>query len=120
MTLFYPEYYRSLMVRMYNFNCSEVIPQASTVVNYEEKTGPTGDSYNQITSIKSFPSYHAAESYVATQETGSCRIAGTDPLVSPVPLEELSQYKLVYSSKVSTATPGGGLVPEVKIFEYSE
>jgi len=117
--LFYPEYYRSLMVRLYNFDGSEVIPQASTVVSYEEKLGPGGDVYRQITGIKSFQSYERAEDYVANQEPGSCRIAGTNPLASPVPLEKLNQYELVYSSKSASQTPVGGLIPEVKIFEYT-
>jgi hypothetical protein len=47
------------------------------------------------------------------------RIAGIDAFVSPVPLEKLNKYKLVYSSKGSNLTPSGGRIPEVKTFEYT-
>lgn len=119
--IFYPEYYRSLAVRLYNFNGNEVIPKTSTVINYEERLSSDGTSYKQITSAQSFPSYKEAEAYVASQKSGNYRIVGNDPFLSPVPLEKLKQYKLVYSSKSSKLQPNkSDTIPEVKIFEYIE
>ncbi len=46
------------------------------------------------------------------------QVEGSDPFASPVPLQALEHYKLVYSSKGSKMMPGGGLISEVKIFEY--
>jgi len=119
--IFYPEYYRSLVVRLYNFNGDEVIPKASTVVSYEERLSQEGFAYKQITSVESFAGYKEAEDYVANQKSGNYRIVGTNPFVSPVPLEKVDQYKLVYSSESSRIEPySSNIIPEVKIFEYIE
>ncbi|TRZ94573.1 MAG: hypothetical protein D4R82_03340, partial [Dehalococcoidia bacterium] len=117
---FYPEYYRSLAVRLYNFDGSQVTPQSSNVISYEERTGPEGEPYKVITEAKSFPTYEEAEAYISSQESGNYRIVNTDPFVSPVPLEALEHYKLIYSSDSSVMKPGGGMISEVKIFEYTE
>ncbi|MCX6009111.1 MAG: oligosaccharyl transferase, archaeosortase A system-associated [Chloroflexi bacterium] len=118
--LLYPEYYRSLVIRLYNFDGSQVIPKSSPVISYEEKVARDGQPYKEITSVKSFPSYDEAEAYVASQKSGNYRIVGADPFASPVPLQALEHYKLVYSSKGSKMMPSGGLISEVKIFEYTK
>ena len=51
-------------------------------------------------------------------ETGNFKIVGTNPFISPIDLEALPHYKLIYSSKSATNKHGYGAVPEVKIFEY--
>ena len=116
--LFYPEYYSSLVVRLYNFDGSKVIPKSSIVISYQEKVSTDGQPYKQITSAKSFPSYEEAETYVSGQKSSNYRIVSSDPFASPVPLQALEHYRLVYSSKGSKVMPHGGFVSEVKIFEY--
>jgi len=128
--LLYPEYYRSLLIRLYNFDGSQVTPQSSMVISYQEKVSREGKTYKEVTSSKSFSSYEEAEAYISSQESTNYRIVSThlisiddiafitDPFVSPVPLEALGHYKLVYSSQGTTTQPGGGSIPEVKIFEY--
>ena len=111
--LFYPEYYRSLATRLYYFDGKEVTPQDTTVISYQEKVSRDGKPYKEITSWESFPNYEAATVYVSSQKSGNYRIAGKDPFVSPVPLEALTNYKLIYSSDDEV-----GLFPTVKIFEY--
>jgi dolichyl-diphosphooligosaccharide--protein glycosyltransferase len=118
--LFYPEYYRSLVVRLYNFDGRQVTPRTAMVVAYQQKVLPDGKTYREITSLQPFPSYKNAEAYVASQKSGNYKIVGTDPFASPVPLQALEHYKLVYSSKGSKMMPGGGSISEVKIFEYVE
>jgi len=115
---YYPEYYRSLVVRLYNFDGGQVTPQSSMVISYQEKVNREGVTYKEITSVQSFPSYEEAEAYISSQESGNYRIVGTDPFISPVPLEALEHYKLVYSSKSSVTQPGVSPISEVKIFEY--
>jgi oligosaccharyl transferase (archaeosortase A-associated) len=117
--LYYPEYYRSLVVRLYNFNTRQVVPESTTVISYEKKLGSDGQPYKEITSVKSFSTYRDAEVYVSEQKSGNYRIVGSDPFVSPVPLPALEDYKLIYSSSSSVERPNGGAVPEVKIFEYT-
>lgn len=116
--LFYPEYYRSLVIRLYNFDGGQVIPQSSMVISYQEKVSREGKTYKEITSLRSFPTYEEAEAYVLSQESDSYRIVSDNPFVSPVPLEALEHYKLIYSSESSTMEPGLGMISEVKIFEY--
>jgi len=118
--LFYPEYYRSLVIRLYNFDGSQVIPKSSPVISYEERVARDGQPYKEITSVKAFSSYEEAEAYVTSQKTGNYRIVNSDPFASPVPLPALEHYKLVYSSEGTMMQPSGKLVSEVKIFEYGE
>jgi dolichyl-diphosphooligosaccharide--protein glycosyltransferase len=117
--LFYPEYYRSLVIRLYNFGGSQVDPKSTTVVSYEERVTGEGQPYKEITSMKSFPSYKEAEAYVTSQKSGNYRIVGTNPYISPVSLPALDHYKLIYSSKGSVSEFGLGRISEVKIFEYA-
>jgi len=116
--LFHPEYYRSLAVRLYNFDGRGVAPQSSTVVSYEEKVSREGKPYKEITSFQSFPSYEAATAYVLKQKSDNYEIVGTNPFISPVPLEALEHYRLVYSSSALTKVPDVGTIPSIKIFEY--
>lgn len=117
--LFYPEYYRSLAVRLYNFNGEAVTPQSTTVISYEERIGREGKRYKEITSSKSSPTYEEAVTYISEQKSGNYEIVGSNPFISPVPLEELKHYKLIYRSNISIMQPGdGGMVPAIKIFEY--
>ncbi|UCH51555.1 MAG: oligosaccharyl transferase, archaeosortase A system-associated [Chloroflexota bacterium] len=114
--LFYPEYYRSLVVRLYNFGGKQVVPNKSIVISYEQKITLKGQSYREITSVKDdFPSYEEAEAYISSQKSGNYKIVSPDPFTSPVPLEALEHYKLVYSSK---GTVLHEMIPQVKIFEY--
>ena len=45
---------------------------------------------------------------------------GINPFTSPIPLEALQNYKLIYSSKsgISISHQKAGLIPEVEISEY--
>jgi len=118
--LYYPEYYRSLAVRLYNFDGSKVTPENTMVISYEEAIDHEGEPYKLVTEQRLFASYEEAEAYISSQESGNYRIVGTDPFVSPVPLEALEHYKLIHSSKSSITQPDTGLIPAVKIFEYVE
>ena len=119
-TLYHPEYYRSMTARLYNFEGKAVTPENSTVViSYRERVDKKGQPYREIISAESFPTYEAARDYVANQD-GNYRIVGTDPMISPVPLEELKHYKLVHSSEPVRVEYGREILPFVKTFEYSQ
>ena len=115
--LFYPEYYRSLIVRLYNFEGREFLPENVLVISYEGRISDDGQPYKFITSVESLPSYNEAVAYVASQD--NYRIVSDNPFVSSVPLEALEHYELIYSSNSNRATPMGTPIPEVKIFEYN-
>ncbi len=119
-TLFYPEYYRSLSTRLYNFDGKAVTPESSTVISYQEKVSREGKLYREITSVEQFASYEAAEAYLLSHESANYKIVGNNPFISPVPLEALQHYRLIHGSDSSVMLPDVGMVPEVKIFEYIE
>ncbi|MGB2815408.1 MAG: oligosaccharyl transferase, archaeosortase A system-associated [Dehalococcoidales bacterium] len=114
----HPEYYRSLAVRLYNFDGKAVTPQQVKVVSFQVRPLKEGGTVKVIDDEQFFPSYEKAQSYISEQESGQFQVVGDSPLLSPVPLEALKNYKLVYSSPESTYFPGVGNVPSVKIFEY--
>ncbi|MBI2836440.1 MAG: oligosaccharyl transferase, archaeosortase A system-associated [Chloroflexi bacterium] len=116
--LFYPTYYRSTLVRLYNFDGQAVTPQQTTVISSEDRTSNDGRPFKLITAVQQFGTYGEAEAYIASQQSGNFRIVGTNPFVSPVPLEEMTQYKRVFGSTNTISLAQGTQVPEVKIFEY--
>ncbi|MCX6005098.1 MAG: oligosaccharyl transferase, archaeosortase A system-associated, partial [Chloroflexi bacterium] len=115
--VFYPEFYRSMVIRLYNFDSKQVVPRQTSVMTYENRRTAQGD-FKEITGIKNFNSYEDAEAFIASQKSGSHSIIGTDPMASPVPLKTLTDYKLVYSSSQKASNFTAAL-PEIKIFEYS-
>jgi len=100
--LFYPEYYETLVSRLYNFNGEAVMPGRTVVITYK------GDA---VMEAKQFADYQKAREYV--DSTPSTRIVSADPTISPIPLAEIG-YELVYSS-----TEKVNNMSEVKIFEYT-
>ncbi len=116
--LYYPEYYRSLAIRLYNFDGKAVTPESAVVISYEEKEDKKGNRYKVITGAEQFDSYEEAEAYLLSQKSGNYKIVGTNPFISPVPLEALEHYKLIYGSASALTLPDGGTMPAVKIFEY--
>jgi oligosaccharyl transferase (archaeosortase A-associated) len=110
--LYHPAYYKSTVARLYNFDGRAVVPTESRVISYSQEEDPEGTSYKLVTDTELFPTYEEAEAYVASQTSGNYRIVGTNPFISPVPLEALNSYELVYSSGDTTSKT------TVKIFDY--
>jgi len=115
--LYYPAYYRSVAVRLYTFNGQAVTPTESLVVLYEDRVNSDGMRYRLITGAWPFSTYEEAEAYLSEQGPGNYRIASSNPFSSPVPLEAMVDYELVYSSS-SEVSVAGQTMPGVKIFEY--
>jgi len=119
-TLFYPAFYQSMVIRLYNFDGRAVTPatNSSIVISYEEKITSDGQKYKAITSGQAFATYEEARAYVASQTSGNYRIVGTSASTSPVPLEALADYQRVYPEH-SLPEPDGATSPAaVKIFKY--
>jgi hypothetical protein len=110
--LYHPGYYNSTVARLYHFDGEAVTPTESIVISYQKRTAGGGEIYKEITNGWSFPTYEEAEAYVGNQTSGNYRIVGTNPSVSPVPLEELNSYELVYPT--GNITNAG----DIKIFKY--
>lgn len=116
--VFYPEYYRTMLSRLYNFDCKEVKPESTTVMSWEKRPLQEGTYFKVITGLKKFNSFTEAEAFLSDDDSGRRSIIGTDPLVSPVPLEALTDYKTVFQS-THKESAGSTPVPAVKIFEYT-
>jgi asparagine N-glycosylation enzyme membrane subunit Stt3 len=115
---YYPQFYQSLAVRLYIFNGEEITSKSTDVISYVEKLTPDGFRYKEVIDTKTFTSYEEAVDYIAAQDSGSYRIVSSDPLSSPIPLEKLEHYKLVFSSSQSSSISMNQTVPTVEIFEY--
>ncbi len=85
--VFYPGYYRSMMIRLYNFDGQQVVPRSTLVMAYTPQQLPGGQKFKEIIGLKSFNSYDEAIAYINGQKQGNYSIIGTDPLSSPIPLE---------------------------------
>ncbi|MCX6005983.1 MAG: oligosaccharyl transferase, archaeosortase A system-associated [Chloroflexi bacterium] len=117
--VFYPEFYNSTVIRLYNFDGKQVVPQSTLIMAYQDQVTADGQKFKEITGFKTFNSYADAESFISSQKQGQYRIIGTDPLSSPVPLEQLAGYKPVYQSE-QKASSGSTPLPAIKIFEYTQ
>ena len=116
--LFYPQYYRSIVVRLYNFDGQAVIPRESIAMAYEDRLSPEGAPIKVVTDIQVLPSYEEATAFISKQKEGDYQIVGVTPFTSPVPLTALKQYNLIHGSDSIELKNFGISVPEVKIFEY--
>ncbi|MHB8084774.1 MAG: oligosaccharyl transferase, archaeosortase A system-associated [Dehalococcoidia bacterium] len=117
--VFYPEFYRTMIVRLYDFDGLAVTPQYTTVMTYSDRQMPDGQTFKEITGLNNFRDLTDANAFIASQKEGQYRIVGTDPVVSPVPLGQLKEYKLVYESTQKASSGSPTLLPAVKIFQYS-
>jgi len=118
--LYYPEYYRSMAVRLYNFDCQAVNSTTIWVIGYEDRKDDAGKVFKLVTEARQFTSYEEAEEFISSQETGNYRIVSNDPMVPCIPLEELDNYELVHASEQGLQLTSGNLTPQVKVFQYTK
>lgn len=118
--LYYPEYYQAMSTRLYLFGGQQWVPQQVTVISWTETqlTSTDGSTFTAkvISDMQSFSSYDSAKAFVDTHP--NYKIVGSDPLVSPVPLDKLEHYKLIHQSPTIVATQQTGNISEVEIFQY--
>jgi len=108
------EYYKTLLVRLYNFSGKAVTDVKPVVITYQDSMYRNEFAYKLVIDAKEFVSYQDALNYIANLDPSTkYAIVGTDPFISPIPLEAVEEYNLVYSSTSSNTTP-----PAVQIFEY--
>lgn len=117
--LFHPEYYQSMLIRLYHFDGQAVTPQRTLVIAFEERPTDKGQLVKLITDVQVFATYQEATAYMSAQESGNYRIVSDNPFVSPVPLSKIENFRLVHSSDDQVPNVGTEL-PSVKIFEYVE
>jgi len=116
---YYPAYYQTMCVRLYVFQGQEVVPEDSTwVVSFVEKTDSSGVTYKEILDTQRFATYEEAEEYLAEQDSPNMRIVSNSAFASPVPLDELEHFQLVYKSSTRATTSEARNVSWVEVFEY--
>jgi asparagine N-glycosylation enzyme membrane subunit Stt3 len=112
--LFNPDYYRTLIVRLYNFDGKAATVQKSMVIIYRIVRTSTGEEVKNITDYKEFTNYQDVQTFVASQNASTLfQIVGSDPFVNPIPLDAVEGYQEIFNSASSV----NGTQP-VKIFEY--
>jgi asparagine N-glycosylation enzyme membrane subunit Stt3 len=112
--LFSLDYYRTLVVRLYNFDGQGTPGGKAVVVTYQDAKDINGIIFKLVVDAKEFVSYQDALNYINTQDTNyKYEIVGVDPFVSPIPVGPVEDYQLVYSSPTSN-----NATPAIKIFEY--
>ena len=115
--LYYPEYYQSMSVRLYNFGGKVVTPGKGECMAVSWKFYPyEGVDYKLVTDTETFDTYEKALEFIATHP--NYRIVGWNPFVSPVPLEELKTFRLCYDTKASVRWEEDVKGPALRIFEY--
>ena len=117
-TVFYPDYYRSMTARLFNFDGKAVKAAGCPVVILTETNG-----MKIITKIIDTPSLAEATNYISTLKLDanqSAIMCGFDPFISCVDLEPLTDYKLVKESgSIDLSFVKKTNIAEVKIFEYT-
>ncbi len=121
--IYYPEYYRMTCVRLFYFYGEAVTDEKPVVIDYEEVSG-----YKRITKITTFSSYEEALEYLQTEGAENRKIVGLYPFISPIPLEAMEDYQMVYMSEgevehfdwdlIPEVSPVQFVLPDVRIFEY--
>ena len=119
---FYPAIYQSMCARLYNFGTEAVVPNNSTwVISYVEKATANGERYKLLTDVannqKPFATYEEAAAFI--NDHPGYVIVGTNPFVSPIPLEALKEYKLIHSSPFPVVQGENTNTHYVEIFEYT-
>ncbi|MBE0481535.1 MAG: hypothetical protein IBX68_11225 [Dehalococcoidia bacterium] len=119
-TFYHEQYYRSMGARLYNFGGEEWVPLESTVISWEERnlldTQGNRVRAKVITDQKTFSTYEQALAFL--EDHSNFRIAGSNRFLSPVPLEKLEHYEVVYKSPTTVLSRGEDTISRVEVFEY--
>jgi oligosaccharyl transferase (archaeosortase A-associated) len=115
----FPNYYRTMAVRLYAFAGRAVVPGSVMAVSWTDQERG-GSRVRRLVREVTFGTYDAAVRFIAERPSEQWRIASPDPLTSCVPLEALPDYRQVFQSLRQQPTTGGRLGPAlVQIYERS-
>jgi dolichyl-diphosphooligosaccharide--protein glycosyltransferase len=113
LVLFHPEYYRTLMVRLYVYGGGPYTPKDATyVITFRDHANADGTVSKEILESRRFKTYEGAAAYLDRFGHTGRLIVGLNPKESPVPIEPLARFKMIHES--------AGGAPAVRIFEYSK
>jgi len=100
--IYLPSYYKSVVTRLYLYNGEAHAPKKSYVLINNE--------------IKKFEDYKSALEY--QEKNKNSIIIGIDPYESPIPLNSIRDFRLVYKSDTTIGKNDLGDIKKVKIFKY--
>ena len=115
--LYTPDFYRSLIVRLFSFDGKAVTDSKPFVVTWEIHN-INGTNAKVITKADQYQSYAAAQAYIASQKTGNYDIVGTNPFINIVPLDPVTNFKEVFTSPSTDSFSGNVTISDVKVFQY--
>ena len=78
--VYYPDYYRSLLARLYIFRGKPVEPGEVFVLSYQDAEDEHGERYKLLKGAKRFTDYRTALEFLESLPPGTARLAGTDPV----------------------------------------
>lgn len=112
----YPEYYRTMAMRLYLYGGRAVTP-ASVVVLTTRREVRDGIALNVVTGERRFNTHDEASRFVTSSGRSDLKIVSKHPHLTCVPLEALTSYKAVFNSfdREVTSHSAPSLV---QIFEY--
>jgi dolichyl-diphosphooligosaccharide--protein glycosyltransferase len=116
----YPEFYRAMSTRLYCFDGNAVAEEKPFVISYVEQKDKNGTPFRIVLSETEFTTYEEAKTYIENQSEGNYAIVGKDILASPIPLEALKHYRLVYSTDDKVSISSSNQTAAIKVFERVE
>lgn len=118
--VFYPAYYRTMLVRLYVFRGRPYVPETVDVLSFVERAGEDGEPFKELVAVRTFGSYSEASRFRATLPPGTARIASLDPMQSCTPLARaLLQFELIYQSPTVRFSRFDAPVSHVEIYRYT-
>jgi len=117
--VYYPEYYRSMLNRLYLFSGNGYEPKSTTWAIRVGSFSERGIQGKVIEESRQFATYNEAVAFLNEHAAEPWRIVGLSPFESCVPLEPLHQFRRVYQSPSRASIPSPMPMNEVEIFEFS-
>lgn len=120
-TFWHVPYYQSMCSRLYFFGGEAVEPNNSTyAITYTQVEDSAGNSYRLLTGSanqgRPFPTYDEAKAFIDANP--EYIIVGIYPFISPIPLEKLEHFEMVYDPAPANIQSYNIQFPYVRIFEY--
>ncbi len=116
MMVYYPDYYRTMTVRLYTFGGQAYAPQgAGVAVALETRADAPG---RVVREARRFASAEEAAAFAARHADAGWRAVGLSPFESCVPLAAVTGLKGVYRSPTAVAARDGVDVGYVEVFEW--
>jgi len=116
--VYHPDYYRSMCSRLYNFSGEAVIPDKTQVIKTAKRLDGKGNSFIEIIQAATFKTFEEAQKYI--QDNPEFVIVGTDPFVSPVPLQKLDHFNFVFGSETVIKKQETRDINYVQVYEYQK